>query len=200
MRIQEGSLSEAERKIKQADVKATQRGVLTWVNENVGTQIRQGDPLARVADLSSFKVQASISDTYADQLRTGGPVTVRVNDTDLRGTISGIRPTVENGLVTFFVALQDRSHQLLRSNLRVDVFVVTAFVENVVRVKNGPFYNGSRDQPVFVIQGDKAVRRKVNIGASNFDFVELKDQVQPGEEVIISDMSDYKNVEELTLK
>lgn len=200
MQIQGGALSEAERKIRQADVKATQRGVLTWVNENIGTQIRQGDALARVADLSSFKVQATISDTYAGELRPGGAVVVRVNDTDLRGSISSIRPTVENGLVTFFVTLQEKAHPLLRSNLRVDVFVVTSFVDKVVRVKNGPFYNGTHDQPVFVIKGDKAVRRHVQIGASNFDFVELKNEVEPGEEVIISDMSEYKHMEELTLK
>ena len=54
-------------------------------------------------------------------------------------------------------------------------------------------------QDVFVVKDNKAERRKVNIGMSNFDFVELKDNVRPGDVIITSDMSEYKNVKEITL-
>jgi HlyD family secretion protein len=54
-------------------------------------------------------------------------------------------------------------------------------------------------QDIFVLNGNKAERRTVHIGLSNFDYVELMDQVKPGDVVITSDMSNYKNVKEITI-
>ncbi len=199
MSIQERNLQEMQRKLDQADIKSPISGVLTFVSEEIGTTINPGEALARVADLSSFKVKATIADNYADQLQTGGPVTVRLNDTDLKGTISTIRPAVENGLVTFFVQLNQKNHPQLRSNLRVEVFVITSFKNKAVRVKNGPFFTGARDQKIFVIKGDKAIARTVQVGLSNFDWVELIG-VQPGEEIIISDTKDFRHLDQFGIK
>ena len=68
-----------------------------------------------------------------------------------------------------------------------------------MRIANGPAFKGAAVQDVFVVKDNKAERRKVNIGMSNFDFVELKDNVRPGDVIITSDMSEYKNVKEITL-
>jgi len=198
--IQEKEINEIERKIELAQVKAQQNGVITWVNEELGTRVSEGEILAKVADLNSFKVEGSISDVYAGKLRISGDVVVRINKTDLRGRITNIHPAVENGIITFIVKLEGKDHELLRSNLRVEVFVVTSFANEIVRVKNGPFYNGTVDQKVFVVKDGKAIRRKVDIGASNFDFVELKNGIEPGEEVIISDMEDYEHQKEIQLE
>jgi len=198
--IQEKEINEIERKIELAQVKAQQNGVITWVNDDLGTRVSEGEILAKIADLNSFKVEGSISDVYAGKLRNGGDVVVRINKTDLRGRITNIHPAVENGIITFIVKLEGKDHELLRSNLRVEVFVVTSFANEIVRVKNGPFYNGTVDQKVFVVKDGKAIRRKVDIGASNFDFVELKNGIEPGEEVIISDMEDYEHQKEIQLE
>ena len=200
MDMQVRDIQELQRTISQAEITANKPGVVTWVNTEIGANVNKGDVVARVADLSSFKVKASIADAYADQLLPGGAVIVRVNDTDLRGTIATVEPAVANGIVTFFVQLDQKNHQLLRPSLRVEVYVVTSFKDKVVRVKNGPFYNGAHDQAVFVVQGNKAVRRTVQIGESNFDYVELKDKIAAGEEVIVSDMKEYSHLSEIDLK
>jgi len=200
MDIQGRDIAELERTINQAQVKANRSGIVTWVNTDIGAAVNKGDVLARVADLSSFKIKASISDAYAEQLQVGNPIIIRVNEQDLRGNIATIEPTVTNGIVTFFVQPDQKNHTLLWPNLRVEVFVVTAYKDKVVRVKNGPFYNGAYKQKVFVIKGDKAIRRQVDVGENNFDFVELKNHVAAGEEVIISDMKEYEHLEEINLK
>jgi HlyD family secretion protein len=174
--------------------------VLTWVNEDIGATVQQGDPLARVADLSSFRVRATISDSYADALHPGDAVVVRLNGTDLRGTISTVSPAVEKGTVTFYARLAEDHHPALRSNLRADVFVVTSKQRNVLRVKNGPFYQGGREQPVFVVRDGKAERRVVRFGESNLDYVQILSGLRPGEEIVLSDMKDYLETPSLTIK
>jgi len=95
--------------------------------------------------------------------------------------------------------MKDKTNSQLRSNLRVDVFVITSFKENVIKVKNGSAINGSGPQDIFVIEGEKAVRRKVIIGSTNFDWAEIKEGVNPDETIIISDMEEHIHKDRLKI-
>jgi HlyD family secretion protein len=191
IRIQNTEIKILKRRLMQAQIHPETQGILAWVNDNIGANINQGDQIAKIADLSSFKVEAKISDIHADKLIVGNPIRVRIGSTDLHGNITAIDPTIKNGVITFVVELSDKTNSLLRSNLRVDVFVITSFKENVVKVKNGSAINGSGSQDIFVIDGDKAIRRKVIVGSTNFDWAEIKEGIKAGETIIISDMEEH---------
>ncbi|WP_310396909.1 HlyD family efflux transporter periplasmic adaptor subunit [Hymenobacter sp.] len=197
--MQQRSIGELATKLRQADISSQQPGVLTWVNENIGTTVQAGDALARVADLSSFRVRATISDSYAEALHAGDPVVVRINGTDLRGAVASISPAVDKGVVTFYAQLDNPHHPALRANLRADVFVVTRAHRGVLRVKNGPFYQGGKEQPVFVVRDGRAGRRTVRFGDSNFDFVQITGGLRAGEEIVVSDMKEHLDTPELTI-
>lgn len=199
-RIEATNLKVMAQKLRQADVLADRAGVLTWVNENVGSAVNEGEMLAKVADLGSFRVEGSCSDAYADQLRADLPVIVRINDIDLRGLITQVKPSVQNGVVKFSVSLDDNRHASLRPNQKVEVFVVTNRSTKAVRVANGPAFKGKRQQSVFVLGTDNvAHRREVEVGLTNFDWVEIKSGLQPGERVIITDLSEYEHLQEITI-
>jgi HlyD family secretion protein len=198
--IQQNELQALERKLQLADIIASRDGVVTWVNKNIGAAVNEGDPLARIADLSSFKVQGSISDTYLGQLRNGMSAIIKINESMVRGTIVNISPSIQNGIVSFDIRLDQPNNKLYRPNMKVDVFLVTDAKQNVMRVANGAAFKGASVQDIFIVKNGKAVRRTVHIGLSNFDYVEIKDNVQPGDVIITSDMSAYKNVKEITIK
>ncbi|OWP62529.1 RND transporter [Hymenobacter amundsenii] len=200
VQMQQRSITELAGKLAQANISSQQPGVLTWLNDGLGTTVQAGDPLARVADLTHFRVRATISDTYADALHPNDPVIVRINDLDLRGTISTVSPTVDKGTVTFYATLARDHHPALRPNLRTDVFVVTNSLRGVIRVKNGPFYQGGKEQPVFVVKDGRATRRTVQFGASNFDYVQVTGGLRPGEQIVVSDMKDHLDTPELTIQ
>ncbi|WP_299826485.1 HlyD family efflux transporter periplasmic adaptor subunit [uncultured Pontibacter sp.] len=198
--MQGRSIEELNRKMQQAEIRATSLGVVTWVKNEIGSSVNAGDVIARLADLSSFKIKASISDTFAEQLQTGGQASIRINDTDLQGTIAAIEPTVTNGTITFFISLTKEAHKLLRPNLRVDVQVNTATKPNTLRVKNGPYFTSASGNQVFILRENEAVRVPATIGVSNKDFVELESGVQAGDEVIISSMQGYEHLKKIRLK
>ncbi len=200
--VQQAAMRELERKLQLANVVSRRDGVITWVNKNIGAAVIEGEALAKIANLNSFKVQGSISDSYLDQLRNGMSALIRINEKQIKGTVINVQPAIQNGIVTFSVQLeeQERNNELLRPNLKVDVFLITDAKSNVLRVANGPAFKGTATQDIFVLQNDKAVRRTVHIGLTNFDFVEIKDNVKPGEVIITSDMSEYINLKEITLK
>jgi HlyD family secretion protein len=192
--------AEARRVLGLATPRADRAGVVTWTPTEEGATIRKGDVIARLADLSAFRVDASVSDAYASRLSVGQSVQVRVDDRMLDGQISDVLPTVQNGVITVRVALKDRSNPALRQNLRVEVFVVTGHRERALRVGKGSSTSGEGVQQVFVVRGDRADRVRVRFGIASFDFVEVVDGLAAGDEVIVSDMADYQHLTSIRLR
>jgi HlyD family secretion protein len=201
MKILERELSQAQHQLEIATTKSDRKGVLTWVVNEEGKTVRKGDILARIADLNSFRVEATVSDVHAGRLSNGSHVTVRINDTaQLAGNIVRVNPTVANGLITLVVGLKEPSNSQLRPNLRVDVLIETERKDRVLRIRKGPFANGEGARDVFVIRGDTAIKTPVRLGISSPDYFEVIQGLAEGDEVIISEMSGYLHAKKVALK
>ena len=198
--IQQNDLEVLQKKLQQADITASRNGVVTWVNKNIGAAVQPGEVLARIADLSSFKVKGTISDQHMDLLKNGMTAIIRIGDQQVRGKVVNIYPAVQNATVSFDIKPDSSHHKLFRPNLKADVFLVTDEHQQVLRVSNGPAFRGTPSQYIYVLKDGVATRKTAQIGLSNFDFVELKDQVKEGDMVIISDMSSFKNSSQITIK
>ena len=61
-------------------------------------------------------------------------------------------------------------------------------------------YYGPGTYEIWVVNGSRAVKRKVKLGESGFDYIEVADGLSPGEKIIMSDMERYKNKTELRTK
>lgn len=197
--IQRNEVSALKRKMGQADIVASRTGVVTWVNQNIGASIQQGEALARIADLSSFKVAGSVSDVQLENLHTNMPAVIRIGEKQLKGKVINISPSVKNGIVSFDVRLEEHDNSLLRPNMKVEIFLITAVHEKTMRITNGAAFNGSNLQDVFVVTKGKAVRTKIKTGLSNFDYIEVLNGLNVGDQVIVSDMNTYKNQSEIVI-
>jgi HlyD family secretion protein len=191
---------EARRVLGLATPTADRDGVVTWTLTEEGSTVRKGDVLARIADLSAFRVDASVSDAYASRLSAGLPVQVRVDDRMVDGQVTDVLPTVQNGVITVRVALKDPSDASLRPNLRVEVFIVTGHRARALRVRKGSSTSGEGVQQVFVVRGDRAERTRVRFGIASFDFIEVVEGLAAGDEVIVSDMADYQHLSSIRLR
>jgi HlyD family secretion protein len=181
-------------------MRADRGGVVTWTVTEEGAAVRQGDVIARLADLGSFRVEATVSDIHAQRLAVGLPAAVKVGSETLEGTVSNVLPTIQNDALTFGVALAQKSSRLLRSNLRVDVLVVLGRKEQALRLGKGPAIEGEGPQPVFVVRGDRAVRTPARFGLVGFDVCEVLEGLQEGDEVVLSDVTAYRHLPEVRLR
>jgi HlyD family secretion protein len=205
LRVEMDLLEKEEMAIMQdldlATARVNRRGVLTWVVPEEGVTIRKGDVIARLADLDSFWVEARISDIHANRISIGLPVRVEINeDLSLPGIISKILPSIENGVIAFHVALNDKSRKELHSKLRVDVDIITDRRTNALRISKGPAISGDGTHEVFVVRGSRAVKTAVMLGMAGLSHREIEQGLREGDEVILSDMADYKDLKEIALK
>ncbi|HWQ33900.1 MAG TPA: HlyD family efflux transporter periplasmic adaptor subunit [Blastocatellia bacterium] len=200
MKTLEKERDEARRQLELATTKSDRNGVLTWVVNEEGATVPKGTVIARIADLSSFRVEANVSDVHAQRLSVGMPVTVKINDDELKGSIASVDPTIKNGVITVRISLEDKASALLKSNLRVDVLIATERKDRVLRIRKGPFASAEGVRDVFVIRGDTAIRTPVRLGLASFDYYEVVQGLLEGDEVIISDMTDYQHLKEVKIR
>jgi HlyD family secretion protein len=156
--------------------------------------------LARVADLGSYRIEATVSDVHVSRLAVGLPARVIVGGEPLAGRISAVRPAVENGVARFTVELERADDPRLRKDLRVDVFVVTDTRTDTLGVERGAFAQGGTLQDVFLVRGDRALRTKVRVGLSGQSTCEVLEGLAEGDEVIVSDMRDFLQYPELRVR
>ncbi|MEO1712863.1 MAG: HlyD family efflux transporter periplasmic adaptor subunit [Bacteroidota bacterium] len=199
--IQGKELKELGKKLTQTTVTAPIPGVITWLKKDIGEKVEAGTPLVRLANLQEFHIEASCSDRYADLVRIGQAVKVRISGKSIQGIISSILPAVTNNTISFIVGLNENNHSTLRPNMQVEVFIIADQKEDVLRVRNGPAFTGGRQQKVFVVNGDQAEARTIQIGLTNSEYVELTGgDIREGDRIIISEVKNFDHLDFLELK
>lgn len=194
------SLAETKRTLEDAQIRSPRKAILTFINNQVGAQVSQGAQVATISDLSHFKVEGEIADTYSDRISTGSKAVVKIGSEKLEGTVSSVTPLSKNGVISFTVQLKNDHNPRLRSGLKTDVYIMNALKEGVMRIANGSYYAGRGEYELFVLEGNELVKRKVQLGDSNFEYVEVLSGVKPGEQVVVSDMTNYKTKSKLKIK
>ncbi|WP_293664314.1 efflux RND transporter periplasmic adaptor subunit [uncultured Parabacteroides sp.] len=194
------SLAETKRTLDDAQIRSPRKAILTYVNNEIGSQIGQGAKVAIVSDLSHFKIEGEIADTYGDRIAAGSKAVIKIGSDKLDGTVSDVTPLSKNGVISFTVQLDEDNHRRLRSGLKTDVYVMNAVKDDVLRIANSSYYVGKGEYELFVVNGDQLLKRKVQLGDSNFEYVEVVSGLQEGDQVVVSDMNAYKDKNKLKLE
>lgn len=201
LQIAAKNLAEMERTLADARIRSPREGVLTYINNQIGAQVSQGSQVAIVSDLSHFKVECEIADSYGDRVAVGSGAIVKIGKRPLRGSITNVTPLSQNGVMSFTVQLDDDSAQGLRSGLKTDVYVMSSVIDGALRLRNGSYYTGKGDYELWVLTGDNELtKRKVTLGMSNYEMVEVISGLRPGDQVVISDMTEYRTKKSLKIK
>ena len=86
-----------------------------------------------------------------------------------------------------------------RPGLKTDVYISDGVKENAMRIKNASFYKEPGTYMLYVRNGEELELRQVELGVSNYDYVEVVRGLHVGEQVVLSDMSRY-NAPKLKIK
>lgn len=198
--IQQKRLKELSRKLTETKVKSPSAGVITWINEDIGSTVVVGEPLVKIANLNRFEVEAITSDRNSKELLVGMLVEVRIGKDRLAGSISRILPEITNNQVKFYVSLNKDNHTSLRPNLRCEVDIIKAVKENVLRCKRGNILKGTKSQYVYKVVDDLATKTRITKGLVSSEYFEIESGLSAGDRIIISETDDFDHMDSFTLK
>jgi len=182
-------------------VRAGVAGVLQALPLEVGQQVAPGSNLARVADPTNLKAEIRIAETQAKDIVIGLLASVDTRNGLVAGRVSRIDPAVANGTVLVDVALTGDLPKGARPDLSVDGTVELERLDNVVYVGRPAFGQERSTVGVFRLDGDDriATRTPVQFGRSSVNTIEIVSGLQPGDRVILSDMSNWDSTDRVRL-
>ncbi len=197
--IRNKELASREELLKRLTVRAPSDGIILGIFTNAGEKVEKDKLLARMSDLSSFKIKASLDNRYIDDIKTGGEVYATIENKRVKGRIGSITPVVKDNKIDFDVYLESGSGNIL-PNMEVELSVVTGQKDSVLRVEQGPAFSRLRHNEVYVVKNGKAVKKQIKTGLIGTDYVEIDSGLEPGDRIIISDVSPFRRKNEITLQ
>lgn len=183
-------------------VRAGINGVLQIVPVEVGQSVTPGTNLARVADPKKLKAEIKIAETQAKDVAIGQKASIDTRNGIVPGHVARIDPSVVNGTVTVDVYMDGPLPPGARPDLSVDGTITLENLSDVLYV--GRPVHGQSDSTISLFKvvdgGSEAVRVNVKLGRSSVNTVEILQGLKVGDKVILSDMSQWDNVDRVQLR
>ena len=182
-------------------VRAGMRGVLQQVPLDEGQRVTAGTNLARVGDPTVLKAELRIAETQAKDIEIGQVASIDTRNGIIPGHVVRIDPAVENGTVTVDVALDGELPRGARPDLTVDGTIELERLDEVVFVGRPVFGQEESVVSLFRLdaEGDGATRTRVSLGRASVSDIEVVDGLQPGDRVVLSDMSAWDDFDRVRL-
>jgi hypothetical protein len=168
----------------------------------LGQWVQAGAPLARVAQPGKLKAVLRVPETQAKDIVLGQPTAIDTRNGVIPGRVMRVDPIYTNGTMTVEVALEGALPRGARSDLSVDGTIEIERLTNVMYVGRPAYGQAESTVGLFKLEpdGKNATRVNVKLGRSSVNTIEVIQGLQPGDKVIISDMSAWDNVARVRLQ
>ena len=190
-----------QKQVSSLQVRSGIKGVLQQLPIEVGQQVTAGSILAKVTQPSRLKAELKIAATQAKDLQHGQKTSIDTRNGVIPGHVIRIDPAVDEGTVTVDVALDGPLPKGARPDLSVDGTIEIERLEDVLYVGRPTFGQADSMIGLFkLVNGNKdAVRIQVMLGRSSVNTIEIRDGLEEGDEVILSDMSRWDAFDRIRL-
>jgi HlyD family secretion protein len=189
------------RQLDSLKVRAGMSGVVQEIPAQVGQQVAIGTNLARVADPGRLKAEVRIAETQARDIVQGLRAEIDTRNGVIEGRVLRVAPSAQQGTVLIDVALEGDLPRGARPDMGVDGTIEFERLENVLYMQRPAFGQEKGKITLFkIIEGGKeAVRVPVTLGRSSVSTIEIVEGLNVGDQVILSDTSQYDNVNRIRL-
>ena len=181
-------------------VRAGMDGVLSQVPVEEGQTVGPGTNLARVANPTRLKAEVRIAETQTKDIRIGQEAEVDTRNGIIKGRVIRIDPAATGGTVGVDISLDGELPPGARPDLSVDGTITLERLADVIKVGRPAFGQENGKVSLFKLDGNgEAHRVQVILGRSSVNEIEIIEGLQPGDQVILSDMSAQESYDRIRL-
>ncbi|MBN9589421.1 MAG: HlyD family efflux transporter periplasmic adaptor subunit [Alphaproteobacteria bacterium] len=178
-------------------IRAPMDGQLTALDAEVGQSKAIGAVLGQVNSADKFKLTAQVDEFYLGHVAAGQDTMFNIDGRDYRARVAKVYPQVTSGTFKTDFYFEGAAPAGIHVGQAVDLKVELGGAQRAVMLPNGPFYQDTGGNWVFVVtpDGKSAIRRNVRLGRRNPEFVEVVDGLKPGEKVIVSGYEAFQKMD-----
>ena len=183
-------------------VLAGTNGVLQQRLVEVGQEVTPGTVLARVVEPQNLKAELRIAETQTSGIAIGQPASIDTRNGVIPGRVSRIDPAAQGGTVAVDVKLEGALPAGARPDLSVDGTIELERLDNVLYVSRPTFGQANATVGIFKLDegGTSATRVQVRLGRTSVNTIEIVDGLKEGDQVILSDTSQWDAFNRIELK
>lgn len=191
-----------KRQLDKLSVRAGIRGVLQEVPVEEGQRVTSGTNLARVAQPDKLKAELRIAETQAKDIQIGQVASIDTRNGVIPGHVIRIDPAVQQGSVQVDVALDtEELPKGARPDLSVDGVIEIDRIEETLYVARPAYGQAYSTVGLFKVGPDGfAIRTQVKLGQMSVQTVEILGGLEEGDQVVISDSSQWDDVERIKIR
>lgn len=191
------SIATAKASLDALNVRAPTDGQLTALNAEVGQSKAPGTVLGQVDSLERFKLTAQVDEFYLGRIVLGQVAPFTSEGRDYKANVAKIYPQVANGTFRIDLNFDNPNPEGIHTGQAFDIRLELGRAATAKMLPNGPFYQETGGNWVFVVapDGRYATRRNVSLGRRNPEHVEVVDGLQTGEKVIVSGYEAFQKIE-----
>lgn len=183
-------------------VRAGMDGVLEEVSIGIGQQVNPGTILARVANSSRLMARVHVPENKASSIELNQSATVTLQDHTYPAKVAHIDPNVQNGTVSIDLKIIGLQPREARTDLSASGSIEVERIPRTTYVKWPLETHAGAPLSLFRISdnGKEAQRVNVVLGRTSSDCVQIAQGLQPGDHIIVSDMTPWRRYAVLRLK
>jgi HlyD family secretion protein len=189
-----------QKQLDELNVRAGVAGVVQQVPVEAGQRVAPGTILAKVAQPGRLKAEVQIPETQVKDVTPGQSASIDTRNGIIAGQVIRIDPAAVNGTVKVDVQLDGELPKSARPDLSVDGTIDIERLTNVLYVGRPAYGQPESTVGIFkVMHNGEANRVQVKLGRSSVNQIEIVDGLREGDEVILSDMSNWDAYERVRL-
>jgi HlyD family secretion protein len=192
-------VEDLERRVAGLQVVSPVSGMIGSLAVEQTAQVAENQPLLTVVDLTALEIEVQVPQEYGDDLGLGMPAQLSFGGSQYDGEITAISPEVNENQVSARVRFAGDPPTGLRQNQRVSARILLESRENVLKVQRGQFVDSGAGRIAYVVDGNLAHRRDIEVGAASIGEVEVLSGLAEGQTVIISDLGQFEGAETVLL-
>lgn len=197
LHIMEKSLATLRNNKKNFLVIAPATGRLSAFEATVGQNITAGTAIGKIDLMKGYKLVANIDEFYLEKISVGLQGDIQLKGNAAKVKVTKILPEVKNGQFKVELVFVKEDVKSLQEGLSFGVKLLFSDSEHKLLLPKGAYNAVTQGKWIFVKQGNKAVKRNIELGRENPNYYEVIAGLANDEEVITSNYEDYKNITEI---
>ncbi|MFQ6603341.1 efflux RND transporter periplasmic adaptor subunit [Flavobacterium sp. C3NV] len=178
---------------------APESGRLTSFQPVLGKTFQAGESIGKIDSKQGYKLTADVDEFYLEKIREGLKGQVEFKGKNLEVLVTKVIPEVKGGHFIVELAFTSKDAIALQDGLSFGVKLILSEKNKTLVIQKGSFNQETAGKWIFVVKGNKAVRRNIKLGRENPSYYEVLEGLKEGESVITSSYTDYKDIEELSI-
>ncbi|MFL6247871.1 MAG: efflux RND transporter periplasmic adaptor subunit [Thermoanaerobaculia bacterium] len=196
----ESVAGELQKRVDDLSIRAPFDGMVATVAVQDRDAVAPNQPILTVVNLDSLELEIGLPEEYTNETSIGTPAEISFLGRDYAGKVTAISPEVVNGQIVATVAFDGEKPAGLKQNQRLTTRLTFESKRNVLKVARGAFMEAEGGRAAYVVDGQLARRRAIELGANSVGEVEIVRGLKEGETIVVSDTTPFEDAKTVMLR